>query len=173
MVSTTFLNLNNEKKTRIQKALIDEFSSKPLAEAEVAPIVKQAGIARGAFYKYFDDLRDAYQYIYGLAMKSIHGRIDREVADNRFEPDFYVNQVTSFVDGVCQSDYRDLVKMHLRRNESLIDDQFDDVHLQGRQWAAMVLSHQVIKQILLNPKEKDVLVKRLQDVLTQLARERS
>lgn len=170
MVSTTFLNLNDEKQARIRKALIDEFSSRPLAEAEVAPIVKQAGIARGAFYKYFDDLKDAYRYIYGVAMKDIHIRINQAVAKGEFEPNFYVKQVTAFVDGVSQSSYRDLVKMHLKRNESLIDEDFDDVNLSGRQWAAMVLSHQVIKQILLNPKERDVLIKRLRDVLMQLAR---
>ena len=31
---------------------------------------KSSGIARGAFYKYFDDdLTDAYEYVYQLVMK--------------------------------------------------------------------------------------------------------
>lgn len=170
MVSTTFLNLNDEKQARIRKALIDEFSSRPLAEAEVAPIVKQAGIARGAFYKYFDDLKDAYRYIYGVAMKDIHVQVNQEVTSGQFDPEFFLNQVTSFVDGVAKSDYLNLIKMHLRRNESLIDENFDDSRLQGRQWAAMVLSHQVIKQILLNPDQKDLSLKRLYEVLQLLAR---
>lgn len=170
MVSTTFRNLNSEKRERINQALLTEFSKRPLAEAEVAPIVKQAGIARGAFYKYFDDLRDAYRYIYGVAMGSIHVEINEEVNDHTFRPQFYVDQVVAFVDNVGASQYRDLVKMHLRRNESLVDEHFDDSKLSGRQWAAMILSHQVIKQILEEPERRDVLIARLLEVLNLLAR---
>ncbi|CAM3053531.1 hypothetical protein LEBU106379_03915 [Lentilactobacillus buchneri] len=49
MVSTTFTNLSDEKQTKIRKALLKEFTDQPLATAQVAPIVKTAGIARGAF----------------------------------------------------------------------------------------------------------------------------
>ena len=71
MVSTTFTHLSNEKQTKIRQALLKEFSEQPLAIAQVAPIVKTAGIARGAFYKYFDDLIDAYKYLYGIAMQDL------------------------------------------------------------------------------------------------------
>ena len=54
MVSETFINLSDEKKQKIAQALLKEFSTYPLAKAQVARIVKDAGIARGAFYKYFE-----------------------------------------------------------------------------------------------------------------------
>ena len=72
MVSETFINLSDEKKQKIAQALLKEFSTYPLAKAQVARIVKDAGIARGAFYKYFGDLKDAYGYLYSLAMKEVH-----------------------------------------------------------------------------------------------------
>ena len=71
MPSTTFENLNLQKKELITNALLTEFSQHSLASAQVARIVKQAGIARGAFYKYFTDLTEAYQYLYQVAILEI------------------------------------------------------------------------------------------------------
>ena len=62
MVKQTFFNLPDEKKQRVTTALLHEFSNHPLPDAQVARIVTEAEIARGAFYKYFDDLTDAYAY---------------------------------------------------------------------------------------------------------------
>lgn len=64
MPSSTFTNLPDEKRQRIEAALLNEFSNHTLATAQVARIVKDAQIARGAFYKYFDNLTDAYSYMY-------------------------------------------------------------------------------------------------------------
>ena len=84
MVSETFINLSDEKKQKIVGALLKEFSTYPLAKAQVARIVKDAGIARGAFYKYFGDLKDSYTYLYGLAMKDVHMGLPTRLRD--FEP---------------------------------------------------------------------------------------
>lgn len=170
MVSTTFLNLKTEKQAKIRKALLVEFSNQPLAKAQVAPIVKMAGIARGAFYKYFDDLADSYRYLYGVAMHDIHAAINQKVSNDSFDPQFYLNQVATFVNGVVNSRYQELIKMHLDKNESLIgEDHSQPVsELDSRQWAAMILSHQVIKTILLNPERKVQTMKRLKEVLELL-----
>ncbi|GHP14133.1 transcriptional regulator [Lentilactobacillus fungorum] len=171
MVSTTFLNLNHEKQLKIQEALVNEFSTHPLAEAQVAPIVKEAGIARGAFYKYFDDLTDAYHYMYGVAMKNIHMAITQEVRDGKFVPTFYLDQVKAFVDGVMNSRYRKLIEMHLTRNESLVGDQGGSQasKLSSREWAAMILSHEVIKQILIQPNDQAMILHKFSEALNLLA----
>lgn len=75
MPSTTFLNLNEDKKQKITQSLLLEFSNHSVSEAQVTRIVKEAGIARGAFYKYFNDLQDAYTYLYQQAMVEIHEKI--------------------------------------------------------------------------------------------------
>lgn len=67
MVKETFTNLDEHKKQRVTQALLHEFSQHSLADAQVARIVKEANIARGAFYKYFTDLTDAYLYLYQIA----------------------------------------------------------------------------------------------------------
>lgn len=88
MVSETFINLSDEKKQKIAHALLKEFSTYPLAKAQVARIVKDAGIARGAFYKYFGDLKDAYGYLYSLAMKEVHMGPPTRLKE--FDPEFFI-----------------------------------------------------------------------------------
>ncbi|WWL93967.1 hypothetical protein V6R94_10640 [Pediococcus acidilactici] len=49
MPSETLVKLKPTKKAAIETALLSEFSRYPVAEAQVARIVKDAGISRGAF----------------------------------------------------------------------------------------------------------------------------
>jgi len=88
MPLSTFKNLPQPKKDRITAALLTEFSTHSLAEAQVARIVTGADIARGAFYKYFADLTDAYQYLYGVALTHIHQEFGRPTG-TEFNPDSY------------------------------------------------------------------------------------
>ena len=68
MPSSTFFHLNETKQLNIKEALLSEFSHHSLANAQVARIIKTAGIARGTFYKYFPNLLDAYQWLLGVIM---------------------------------------------------------------------------------------------------------
>ena len=86
MVKATFENLSKDKKDRVTEALLKEFSAHTLASTQVARIVKEAGIARGAFYKYFEDLTDAYQYLFKLVMRDLHtGLTGRMGADELYQ----------------------------------------------------------------------------------------
>lgn len=67
MPKETFLNLNDEKKNRIIDSALMEFSERKFSESKVSNIVKSAGIARGSFYQYFEDLYDLYRYLMELA----------------------------------------------------------------------------------------------------------
>ena len=66
MIKPTLTNLGPTKQENLKRALFLEFSQQPLLDAKVANIVKQAGISRGAFYMYFDDIYDAYQWAANL-----------------------------------------------------------------------------------------------------------
>lgn len=72
MVLSTFNHIAVDKQTRVRNALLHEFVEHPLAEAQVARIVQEAEIARGAFYKYFTDLTDAYNYTFAFVMGAVH-----------------------------------------------------------------------------------------------------
>ncbi|HNQ42685.1 MAG TPA: TetR family transcriptional regulator [Saprospiraceae bacterium] len=58
-----FLKLDDEKRKRIVEAGIEEFSRKLFADASINQIIKNAGIARGSFYLYFEDKLDFYCYL--------------------------------------------------------------------------------------------------------------
>ena len=75
MVKQTFLNLSEEKKERVLDAARREFSRAPLNEASVANIIKDAGIPRGSFYQYFNDLEDIFYYILENHSKDIRQRL--------------------------------------------------------------------------------------------------
>ncbi|MBQ6282518.1 MAG: TetR family transcriptional regulator [Bacilli bacterium] len=63
MAKQTFINLPEEKKNKIIKSLKKEFSRASLKDALVSNIVKEAGIPRGSFYQYFEDIEDSYYYV--------------------------------------------------------------------------------------------------------------
>lgn len=63
MPKDTFFRLKEEKRNKIENALIDEFSSGSFEEASISNIIAKAGIPRGSFYQYFEDKDDAVKYI--------------------------------------------------------------------------------------------------------------
>ena len=63
MPSKTFFNLKEEKKARIEQALINEFSKGTFEQASITNIINEAKIPRGSFYQYFEDKKDAVKYI--------------------------------------------------------------------------------------------------------------
>ncbi|AVI93913.1 putative Transcriptional regulator [Oenococcus oeni] len=178
MVSKTFLNLDSKKQARIIAALNQEFSSYSLAEAQVARIVKDAAISRGAFYKYFDDLDDAYLHLYKLAMTDIHRNLVGRLNNFNFDPNLYIEEVENFVNQINQTDYYQFIKMHFLKNESLLAGKrkspsrgsSSSTEENDRQWAAKVLSHETIKLIMLNPEVKDMAITRLAILLKQLSK---
>ena len=63
MPKQTFFNLPEEKKQNLIAAAEIEFSKVPLMKASVANIIKIAGIPRGSFYQYFENIEDLYMYL--------------------------------------------------------------------------------------------------------------
>ena len=163
MVSETFINLSDEKKQKIAQALLKEFSTYPLAKAQVARIVKDAGIARGAFYKYFGDLKDAYGYLYSLAMKEVHMGPPTRLKE--FDPEFFYKMTVNFIDQTENSIYFDLIKLHLSQNQAFIGE--DE---KQKDWAAMVLTHEAIDLALFDKKNKAKILKRYHESLCLLQR---
>lgn len=63
MPKDTFFHLREEKREKIEKALINEFSKGPFEKASISNIVAEAKIPRGSFYQYFENKEDAVKYI--------------------------------------------------------------------------------------------------------------
>ena len=67
MPKPTFFNLSEKKRQKITDLAITEFAAADYDNASITNIVKQAKIAKGSFYQYFEDKTDLYLYLIDLA----------------------------------------------------------------------------------------------------------
>lgn len=164
MVLATFTNLPHDKQARIRQALFTEFEEYPLAEAQVARIVKEAGIARGAFYKYFADLTDAYQYAFDFALAEIHQKMPVKPTTENI--DFYLQRITAFITETQQAGYRKFIKMYYLHNENYLGSKATQID--SDKWAFKVLYHQTIRDVVLDPASLDARLGQLKAALQKL-----
>ncbi|CUS25367.1 TetR family transcriptional regulator [Paucilactobacillus oligofermentans DSM 15707 = LMG 22743] len=167
----TFEHLTSEKQTRIRDSLLTEFSQYPLAEAQVARIVTEAKIARGAFYKYFTDLNDAYCYLFEVAMQDIHTGFPNLNYDEPVAIDNYISATKAFIEGINNSKYQPLILMHFSNNESVLGTRPSHI-ISGAygasHWAVEVLCHQTLRDALLDKENAEIRLSQLTDAIRQL-----
>lgn len=118
MPSETFTNLKKVKKEKIFQALMTEFSQYPVSEAQVARIIKEADISRGAFYKYFADIYDSYRYALGVALSAIHVGLKEELQQNPANSlaAFY-SYTQKLVKQTADSPYRNFYRLYWEINQ--------------------------------------------------------
>lgn len=75
MPKATFFNLAKEKQERIFQAAVGIFSNTSVRESKVSEIIKVADISRGAFYKYFENVDDLFQWTYQRIKIEAHNMI--------------------------------------------------------------------------------------------------
>ena len=63
MPKQTFFNLHEDKRERIEDAAVKEFAQFGFHGARLNNIVHNAGIAKGSFYQYFENLEDLFLYL--------------------------------------------------------------------------------------------------------------
>ena len=83
MPKQTFFNLTEEKKKKIEKALIKEFSNNTFEKASISNIIAEANIPRGSFYQYFEDKEDAIYYIINKYLEKEKNRIYQYLLKNK------------------------------------------------------------------------------------------
>lgn len=88
MPKETFQNLSAEKKKHIEEILLDSFYDRHVSQVKVSEIVEAMQMSRGAFYKYFQDLEDAYTYLKKKYSMVVHGDILRSIAQHK--QDFFL-----------------------------------------------------------------------------------
>jgi AcrR family transcriptional regulator len=63
MPAATFFALPAERRDRLVREAIREFSDHPYAQASLSQIARRSRIAKGSFYQYFDDKLDLYRWL--------------------------------------------------------------------------------------------------------------
>lgn len=192
MVTQTFLRLPEAKRKHIEQALLDEFSRVPLPQAQVSNIVQQTGIARGAFYRYFTDIDDAYQYMLNLALRNIHSGIgayerpeqtqlqpqsSSKPATQSQEQDQhtthshsnelqqYYQRTADFIHTTANSRYYRMMYWYYQDNAAQYANQQPNPHIDANNWTIATLTHQTIRDCMLDPDNSSTYLARLEQSL--------
>lgn len=99
---TTFLHLNVEKRQNIEFILLDVLYNQPLSQVKVSEIISRMNMSRGAFYKYFEDLSDANEYLISIVARDIH--IDIMKFINQSE-DALFDGIANYLTSISQLDH--------------------------------------------------------------------
>jgi AcrR family transcriptional regulator len=62
MPKETFFNLSEEKQGNVMRAAINEFSKHGFEKGNIGDIAKNAGVAKGSMYQYFENKRELFLY---------------------------------------------------------------------------------------------------------------
>ncbi|CAM3827823.1 TetR/AcrR family transcriptional regulator [Mesobacillus zeae] len=80
-----FFSIDSEKQERIIGAAVKEFALKGYEKASTNVIVKEAGIAKGLLFHYFNNKKDLYLFLYDrfsdILIAEFYGKIDWEETD--------------------------------------------------------------------------------------------
>lgn len=79
MPKSTFFNLSTNKRQWVEDILLNVFYDRHISQVRVSEIVDQMQMARGSFYKYFEDLEDAHLYLIRRSSGEIHQDILQEI----------------------------------------------------------------------------------------------
>ncbi|CAI2693427.1 TetR/AcrR family transcriptional regulator [Apilactobacillus apinorum] len=118
MPTKTFLNLNEEKQNQIFNALIKEFSQYRLMEAQVARIINDCSIARGSFYKYFEDINDSYHYALKRVLKEVHFEVFQQIrAEKQNSLKVFYDATKSFIERLKGTQYESFYQKYVVYNQ--------------------------------------------------------
>lgn len=94
MPQLTFLNLSEERQKKILEVCFKEFALNEYKVASIGNIIKELNIAKGSFYRYFENKRDLYFYLIDEAGKTRFREIDILFADPK--KDFFQLIIENF-----------------------------------------------------------------------------
>ena len=71
MPKKTFLNLSEEKQEKIMRAAIAEILNNGYEKANIGTIAKNAGVAKGSMYQYFENKKELFLFSVQWTVKLI------------------------------------------------------------------------------------------------------
>jgi len=87
MPTETFFNLPEKKRKKIEEVALKEFAYHPYSRASVSRVARDARVAKGSIYQYFDDKKDLFFY---LARQATQAKLDFLAQRARLDlSDFY------------------------------------------------------------------------------------
>ncbi len=84
MPKSTFNNLPQERQKEILAACKAEFTEQTFDKASVAGVIERLDVARGTFYKYFDNLEECYFYLLSRETTEMHNLFQKALENNQY-----------------------------------------------------------------------------------------
>ena len=79
MPKRTFFRLDEDKRERVIRSAIDEFRASGFENSKVGAIARNANIANGSIYQYFDDKRELFLYCVNWTKENFIRELDRQM----------------------------------------------------------------------------------------------
>ncbi len=123
MPKETFFNLPADKRAKICRVAVAEFARYSYDSASINRIVAQAGIAKGSFYQYFEDKKELFLYLLGLAAEEKANYMS-PIVSNPSEHDFFTLLRELYISGIRfaveHPEYAEIGKQLLRNRDAPI-----------------------------------------------------
>ena len=78
MPKRTFFRLDEDKRERVIRSAIEEFRVNGYENAKIGTIAKNANIANGSIYQYFNDKRELFMYCVNWTIENFMRELDRQ-----------------------------------------------------------------------------------------------
>lgn len=101
MPSSTFFNLASDKKEKLLRSAISEFSRVPYEEVSINKIIKDAEISRGSFYMYFDNKLDLLFFLLRDFFKTLFEHASKTFVESQYDPFVMFEALYDFIDDYC------------------------------------------------------------------------
>ena len=89
MPTSTWERLRPERRAKIIAAAQREFGAHGFSRASLNTIAREAGVAKGSLFQYFDDKLDFFAYLAELAAETIRTEITAAIAGLGWDDDFF------------------------------------------------------------------------------------
>ena len=157
MPTKTFFRLRDEKQESILRAAIHEFVEHGFDHSKVETIAKNAGVATGSIYQYFEDKRELFVYCaewgLDLFMKKIGER--SKITDmDVFE---YFNDSITKMELLSEERELSMFMQSISKEPDLLNDSMKAMYSSGDKYITALLQTSKIKGVVRNDIDDDLL----------------
>jgi len=139
----TFLNLPEDKRSRITEVAIREFAARGYEGASINRMIERLQIAKGSIFQYFGDKRGLFTYVFDLAMDMVKDYL-RDVRDSTMDADLFARLNQTLAAGIAfVNDYPRIYALYLRLQSDQSIPLRDDILSSLRRY-----SHSYLRSLL-------------------------
>lgn len=101
MPKDTFFNLNEEKQIKVVKSAVSEFLAKGYEKGNIETIAKNAGVAKGSMYQYFENKQELFMYCVHWSVEYFINKYQQQLAPAKVNIfDYFYDSAAKILDQI-------------------------------------------------------------------------